>query len=135
MLFISYSRNDQDVARALHKCMLEHDYRTEQVFKDDDSRNGIIIGQDWEKQLIQNLRGARALIVLVSPDWLKSKWCFAQLAFSKSNPYKPAIIPFVLRELSGKQSARKSASIRSKNKIAMLYSSMSISVAKAGKVS
>lgn len=103
MLFISYSHKDLAIARSLHQCVLDHGYESEQIFRDEDERNGVILGQDWEEQLIKNLRGTRALIVLVSPAWLKSKWCFAELAFAKSNPHKPAIIPFVVRELSEKQ--------------------------------
>lgn len=121
MLFISYSRKDQSIAQNLHKFMMEHGYRSEQVFKDDDARNGIVIGQDWEKQLVQNLRGTRALIVLVSPAWLKSKWCFTELAFAKSSPHKPAIIPFVIRELSNKQWAKSGLDRFQKSKYAAIH--------------
>lgn len=124
MLFISYSHKDQAIAQALHQCMIAHGYKSEQIFKDDDSRNGVIVGQDWEEQLIKNLRGTRALIVLVSPAWVKSKWCFAELAFAKSNPNRPAIIPFVIRELSEKQWTKSGLDRFQKSKHSAIHSKL-----------
>jgi hypothetical protein len=53
-------------------------------FLDFDPDNGIAAGKRWEEELYKHLRICRAVIALVSPDWLASRWCFAEVAQARA---------------------------------------------------
>ena len=103
MLFISYSRINRDIAEKLQRQLLNAGFAAHQVFKDNDPRNGIPLGKDWEQELLANIKGVTVLIVLVSPAWFESKWCFAELAMCKASRHEVRIIPFVVEDLTAKK--------------------------------
>jgi WD40 repeat protein len=96
MLFISHSTLDKPAAIELQQRLLARGYTCGQQFLDSDQRAGIKLGERWEKVIYDNLRDCRALIVLCSPNWLQSKWCFAELAAAKMGGKE--IFPVVLAE-------------------------------------
>jgi WD40 repeat protein len=96
MLFISHSTLDKAAAIDLQTRLLAHGYACGQHFLDSDQRAGIKLGERWEKVIYNNLRDCRAMIVLCSPNWLQSKWCFAELAAAKMGGKE--IFPVVLAE-------------------------------------
>ena len=81
-LFISYSTKDRPTASIVYTQLVEMGY--EQPFRDDHPDSGIPAGSDWERELYRRLRLWKVLIVLVSRNWLDSKWCFAELAYAKA---------------------------------------------------
>jgi len=83
MLFISHSTKDKAAALDLQARLRARGYACEQQFLDSDQRSGIRLGEKWEQAIYDNLRDCRALLVLCSPRWLESKWCFAELAAAK----------------------------------------------------
>jgi WD40 repeat protein len=83
MFFISHSTLDKKAALDLQERLRDRGYACEQQFLDSDQRSGIKLGEKWEKVIYDNLRDCRALIVLCSPNWLQSKWCFAELTSAK----------------------------------------------------
>ena len=58
-----------------------------------DEQFGIVAGAEWEQVLYQRLRQCQAIVALVTPDWLESKWCFAEMiqAREKGKPIFPVI--------------------------------------------
>jgi TIR domain len=40
---------------------------------------GITAGSEWEQTLYQQLRQCQAVIALLTPSWLESRWCFAEV--------------------------------------------------------
>ncbi len=54
------------------------------IFLDFDPANGIPAGRNWEQELYRRLRVCRAVIVLLSEDWLASRWCFAEVAQARA---------------------------------------------------
>jgi WD40 repeat protein len=76
--------------------MRAHGYLSEQQFLDSDQRSGIKLGEKWEKAIYDNLRDCRALLVLCSPNWADSKWCFAELTAAKMAGKQ--VIPIVIKE-------------------------------------
>jgi WD40 repeat protein len=94
MLFISHSTQDKMAALDLQRRLCERGYASDQHFLDSDQRSGIKLGDKWEKVIYDNLRDCRALLVLCSPNWLQSKWCFAELASAKMTGKQ--IFPVVL---------------------------------------
>ena len=76
-IFISHSSAD-NAAAAEMKRWLEAQGHTS-LFLDFDPEAGIKGGSGWEQTLYQQLRQCQAVIALLTPNWLASKWCFAEL--------------------------------------------------------
>lgn len=76
-IFISHSSAD-DAAAAQIKAWLEAQGHTS-LFLDFDPEAGIKGGSGWEQTLYRKLRQCQAVIALLTPNWLASKWCFAEL--------------------------------------------------------
>ena len=76
-IFISHSSAD-NAAAAEMKAWLEAQGHTS-PFLDFDPEAGIKGGSEWEQTLYQQLRQCQAVIALLTPSWLASKWCFAEL--------------------------------------------------------
>lgn len=76
-IFISHSSAD-NAAAADMKRWLEAQGHTS-LFLDFDPEAGIKAGSEWEQTLYQKLRQSQAVIALLTPNWLASKWCFAEL--------------------------------------------------------
>ncbi len=87
-IFISHSSKDNDLARALEARLGGRDYHS--VFLDFDPEKGIAGGQSWERTLYRKLRACRAVIALCTDDYLRSHWCFAELALARMEG-KPVI--------------------------------------------
>lgn len=96
MLFISHSTLDKDHAIDLQRRLRESGYVCKQHFLDSDQRSGIKLGEKWEKVIYDNLRDCQALLVLCSPNWLQSKWCFAELAAAKMSGKQ--IFPIIVQD-------------------------------------
>lgn len=96
MLFISYSSSDKKHALDLQRRLRSVGYVCNQHFLDSDERSGIKLGERWERVLYDNLRECQALLVLCSPNWLQSKWCFAELASAKMSGKQ--VFPLVLAD-------------------------------------
>ena len=76
-IFISHSSAD-NAAAAEMKAWLGAQGHTS-LFLDFDPEAGIKGGSGWEQTLYQQLRQCQAVIALLTPSWLASKWCFAEL--------------------------------------------------------
>lgn len=76
-IFISHSSAD-NIAAAEMKAWLEAQGHAS-LFLDFDPEAGIKGGAGWEQTLYQKLRQCQAVIALLTPGWLASKWCFAEL--------------------------------------------------------
>lgn len=100
MIFISYSSEDEESAICLYDALRNAGYTCQDIFLDRDHRSGIELGADWEKVLRENASQCRALLTLVSPGWLESRWCFAELAVAKTLGSGTHILPVVLQDLN-----------------------------------
>ena len=76
-IFISHSSADNEAAVEM-KRWLEAQGHTS-LFLDFDPEAGIKGGSNWEQTLYKQLRQCQAVIALLTPNWLDSKWCFAEL--------------------------------------------------------
>ena len=54
------------------------------VFLDIDRNDGIRGGEDWEQRLYTELRGADAMVCVVSASYLASQWGAIEIAVAKS---------------------------------------------------
>lgn len=55
-----------------------------QIFLDFHRKQGIAAGSSWEQILYKQLRQCHAVVALITPDWLASKWCFVEIAQARA---------------------------------------------------
>lgn len=81
-IFISHSSEDHAAAGWIRDWLEEQGH--DSYFLDSDPEKGISAGQRWEEELYRRLRLCRTVIALVSPHWLASRWCFAEVAQARA---------------------------------------------------
>ncbi len=83
-LFISHKAAEKDnrVAKEIVS-RLDAEQGHTSVFLDLDPEKGIVGGRSWEQTLYRKVRACRAVVALLSNEYLKSHWCFAELALSR----------------------------------------------------
>jgi WD40 repeat protein len=87
-VFVSYASKDRECAGQLHQWLVGDGH---EVFWDRDVRNGIPVGEPWERRLHERLRWADAVVCVVSSAYLGSLWCSAEvgIALSRGTPVLP----------------------------------------------
>jgi hypothetical protein len=80
-VFVSHSSKDHELAAEVHG-WLAHDGH--EVFLDQDLRDGIAVGEEWEQRLHERLRWADAVVCLVTSAYLASGWCNAEVGVARS---------------------------------------------------
>ncbi len=80
-VFVSHASEDHVLAAELHQWLVDdgHD-----VFLDQDLRDGIALGEEWEQRLYERLRWADAVVCLVTAAYRKSLWCAAEVGIARS---------------------------------------------------
>ena len=81
-VFISHSSHDNKVANDLKAWLTTLGF--ERVFLDFDKDTGFGAGDDWEKHLYAEIARCHAVILILTPNWLASKWCFAELVQARA---------------------------------------------------
>src|SRR5262245_24148986 len=80
-IFVSHRSVDNTEAQALKDWLEKLGH--EQLFLDFDPTDGIPAGVDWEQRLYKELRRCQALLIVLTPAWLDSKWCSNELAIAR----------------------------------------------------
>lgn len=103
-IFISHSTKDHADTEAMARWLKQQ--RHTSYFIDYDEQSGIRAGTDWAQVLYQRLRQCQAVIALVTPNWLESKWCFGEMVMARENgkpifpiKLKPCELPGLLSDL------------------------------------
>jgi hypothetical protein len=94
-IFISHSNRDQKVADDI-TASLKH-LGFEEVFLDFDKDTGIGAGADWEKTLYEKLSRCHAVVLVLTPNWLASKWCFVEMTYARARG--KVILPIICAPL------------------------------------
>lgn len=76
-IFISHSSADNAAAREIAQSLETAGFTS--LFLDIDTENGIAAGAEWEQTLYARLRQCHAVVAVLTPNWLASKWCFAEI--------------------------------------------------------
>ena len=82
-LFISHSSANNAAALALRDWLYEQGFQSD-VFLDIDPERGLVPGVRWQQALKAAADRCEAVLFLVSPAWLDSKWCLAEFLLAKS---------------------------------------------------
>lgn len=90
-IFISHSSRDVEQAERLIAWLRTRGF--EQVFLDFDKHAGIAPGAEWEKRLYSEIARAEAVLLVLTKNWLDSKWCFAE--FTQARALGKAIFPLI----------------------------------------
>jgi len=90
-IFISHSSRDNDAADRMKAWLASQGF--DNAFLDKDKTTGIPPGADWEKTLYREVEQSQAVIILQTPDWAASKWCFAE--FTQARALGKAIFPVI----------------------------------------
>jgi TIR domain len=96
-IFISHSSRNNDAADRMKAWLASQGF--ENAFLDKDKTTGIPPGADWEKTLYREVDQSQAVIILQTPDWLASKWCFAE--FTQARALGKAIFPVIETPANG----------------------------------
>jgi len=94
-VFISHSSRDGAAAEKIKTVLF--DWGFERTFLDFDKDSGIGAGEDWEKRLYTELTRCHAVILLLTPNWVESKWCFAE--FAQARALGKVILPLICTPL------------------------------------
>ncbi|HMO46805.1 MAG TPA: TIR domain-containing protein [Rubrivivax sp.] len=90
-IFVSHSSVDQAIARDIMDWLRSLGF--DNAFLDIDERTGIRPGDKWEARLYEELAACSAVVLVVTPNWLASKWCFAE--FVQARATGKAIFPII----------------------------------------
>jgi hypothetical protein len=80
-LFISHASANNAAAAALHIWLREQGF--DDVFLDIDTERGLVPGERWQEALKAAANRCEAVLCLVSPAWIASKWCHAEFLAAK----------------------------------------------------
>jgi hypothetical protein len=96
-LFVSYAHSDE----ALKKELLKHIEPLKHLnLVDSWNDRKLMPGEDWEKSISANLESANIILLLVSIDFINSKYCFdieLDRALELHAQQKATVIPIILR--------------------------------------
>jgi len=80
-VFVSYASKDLALAWEVHRWLVE---AGQEVFLDQNSRDGIALGEPWRQELQERLRWADAVVCVVTSTYLASTWCAAEVATAQA---------------------------------------------------
>jgi WD40 repeat protein len=90
-VFISHSSRDRESADLMRHWLQEQGFAA--PFLDFDKHSGIPPGADWERTLYRELETSEAVLIIQTPNWLESKWCFAE--FTQARALGKPIFPVI----------------------------------------
>ncbi|HST54152.1 MAG TPA: toll/interleukin-1 receptor domain-containing protein [Pyrinomonadaceae bacterium] len=104
-VFISYSHKDDELRAQLetHLSMLKR----KGVIREWSDRR-IVAGQEWDKHIDRHLESADIILLLVSPDFLASDYCYdieVTSAMQRHEAGVSRVVPIILRHCDDWQSA------------------------------
>lgn len=94
-IFISHSSIDQKITDDIVASLVH--LRFDQIFLDYDPQTGIPAGDNWEKRLYEELSRCHAVILVLTHNWMASKWCFAE--FTQARALGKVILPIICEPL------------------------------------
>jgi len=80
-IFISHSSANNAEALAIHDWLAENGWGD--VFLDLDPRRGLVAGDRWQAALKAAAEQCELILIVVSPEWARSKWCLAEFLLAK----------------------------------------------------
>lgn len=79
-VFGSHTGSDDAIVTEIHRWLVAGGH---EVFLDHDLRDGVAVGEEWERRLHERLRWADAM-VRGAPAYIESTWCSAEVGAARS---------------------------------------------------
>lgn len=92
VVFISHSSRDNDKVQEIVQAIGLQGF--DSIFLDHDEIKGIKSGEHWEQRLYGELKRSHAILLLLSPSWIDSKWCDREYSYAKA--LGKEIIPIII---------------------------------------
>jgi len=92
-IFISHSSKDNDITKEIFEYLKDIN---RSIFLDFDGDHKLQGGDKWAKELYKRVRKARIMIVVLSPNWLDSTWCYKEYCMARV--LRKKIIPVIIEE-------------------------------------
>ncbi|MGH3817568.1 MAG: toll/interleukin-1 receptor domain-containing protein, partial [Pseudonocardiaceae bacterium] len=80
-VFISHSSKDQKPTEEVQQWLVAEGHT---VFLDRDLRNGLEVGEDWQRRVNERLRWADAVVCVVTSAFLTSQWCPYEVGYAQA---------------------------------------------------
>ncbi|WP_410671446.1 TIR domain-containing protein [Amycolatopsis sp. cmx-4-68] len=80
-VFISHAGGDDAVSAELRGWLAGAGH---EVFLDQDERDGLVVGEEWEDRLHERLRWADAVACVLTRAYVESHWCTAEVSIARS---------------------------------------------------
>ncbi|MGY1703788.1 TIR domain-containing protein [Geodermatophilus sp. SYSU D00697] len=80
-VFISHATEDTTLAGDVQRWLTADGHET---FLDRDARDGVRLGDEWEQRLYERLRWADAMVCVMTPAYVASTWCTAEVGIARS---------------------------------------------------
>jgi hypothetical protein len=81
-VFLSHSSRDNAAATELKAWLDDQGFAP--AFLDFDKHSGIPPGADWERTLYAEIQRCQALLIVQTPNWSASRWCFAEFTQARA---------------------------------------------------
>jgi hypothetical protein len=81
-VFLSHSTRDTAAAAELKAWLEGQGFAP--AFLDFDKHSGIPAGADWERTLYEQIQRCQVLVILQTPNWSASRWCFAEFTQARA---------------------------------------------------
>jgi WD40 repeat protein len=81
-VFLSHSSRDNIAAAELKAWLDGQGFAS--AFLDFDKHSGIPPGAEWERKLYEQIQRCQALLILQTPNWSASRWCFAEFTQARA---------------------------------------------------
>lgn len=91
-IFISHSSRDNAEAGHIKQWLTEQGF--ERAFLDFDKHSGLTVGDDWERRLYQEIERSHAVVIVSTPNWHASKWCWSE--FTQARALGKPIFPILV---------------------------------------
>lgn len=98
-IFISHSSKDMAWATRVHHLLTGQGY--ENLYLDEHHEDGAKGGQKWETELYRKVRQSRAVVPLISANWLASPWCVSEVIVARERGKH--VIPIIAANLDGRE--------------------------------
>jgi WD40 repeat protein len=90
-IFVSHSSRDEAQATRIIVWLRARGFTD--VFLDFDKHGGFPPGSDWERKLYRELADCEAVLLILTANWMQSKWCFAE--FTQARALGKTIFPLI----------------------------------------
>src|ERR1700730_3976909 len=81
-IFISYNSKDENIAGKIKDWLVGLGF--ERTYFACDVETGNQPGEQWEQRLYQELSRSHAIVIVLTRNWLDSKWCWAEMVLART---------------------------------------------------